>query len=449
MGFTVDKQTLDDLNLLGKFKPDSIFNVFYHTSTREGGHLLEEMFRHPLADADAINKRSAVFAYFQTKELDFPFAKERFEEVEHYLENTVHPVRPVAFFNSSLRKFLQLIAADQEYERLCSALFQSIEFFNVLNDFYSSLAQQDTHSAYEESIREVCGLLQDKQLNWILQVRGLKQGNWLKLAKYDYRLRHVCRNKIKRLLNIIYHLDVYISVAAEAKKRGFGRAVARPFAEGKNGIDLTDVFHPCLPHGIPNSIRVDHQQNVVFLTGANMAGKSTFMKSFSTALYLAHIGFPVAAKKMEFSVLDGMYTSINVPDNISKGYSHFYAEVLRVKQVAEEVASGKNLLILFDELFKGTNVKDAYDATVAVTAAFSRHRNCSYIISTHITEAGHTLKEHHGNFKFVFLPTVMNGPAPTYTYKLQEGITHDRHGMMIIQNEHILDIIKGNHTPQD
>lgn len=111
--------------------------------------------------------------------------------------------------------------------------------------------------------------------------------------------------------------------------------------------------------------------------------------------------------------------------------------------VAEEVAAGKNLVVIFDELFKGTNVKDAYDATVAVTEAFSAHSNCSYIISTHITEAGHTLREKCKNFRFVYLPTIMQGAIPTYTYRLQEGITNDRHGMMIIQNEHILDIIRG------
>ena len=64
------------------------------------------------------------------------------------------------------------------------------------------------------------------------------------------------------------------------------------------------------------------------------------------------------------------------------GYSHFYAEVLRVKFVASEVAAGKNMVIILDELFKGTNVKDAYDATVAVIEAFSIHQNCSFIIST-------------------------------------------------------------------
>src|SRR5690606_13713068 len=142
------------------------------------------------------------------------------------------------------------------------------------------------------------------------------------------------------------------------------------------------LYHPCIDKAIANSVSFDQDSNVLFLTGANMAGKSTFMKSFGTSIYLAHMGFPVAAKRMVFSVKDGLFSSINVSDNLGMGYSHFYAEVLRVKDVAVEVAKSKNLVILFDELFKGTNVKDAYDATLGVSEAFAENRNCSFIIST-------------------------------------------------------------------
>jgi DNA mismatch repair ATPase MutS len=174
-----------------------------------------------------------------------------------------------------------------------------------------------------------------------------------------------------------------------------------------------------------------------------MAGKSTFMKAFGIALYLAHLGFPVPADKMEFTPMEGMFTSINVPDDISQGYSHFYAEVMRVKNIAKEVASGKRLMVIFDELFKGTNVKDAYDGTVAITEAFSKCGKCVFIVSTHIMEAGVTLKEQTQNIQFSYLPTVVVNDRPTYTYKLTDGIADDRHGMRIINNERIIEIIKG------
>jgi DNA mismatch repair ATPase MutS len=181
--------------------------------------------------------------------------------------------------------------------------------------------------------------------------------------------------------------------------------------------------------------------NVLFLTGANMAGKSTLMKSFGIAVYLAHMGFPVAARDMEFSVREGLYSSINVPDDLSQGYSHFYAEVLRVKKVAEAVSAGRNLVVIFDELFKGTNVKDAYDATLSVTEALAAYSRCWFVISTHIIEVGETLRQRSDNLQFAYLPTVMEGTVPRYPYILEKGITNDRHGMLIIGNEGILDIL--------
>jgi DNA mismatch repair ATPase MutS len=185
---------------------------------------------------------------------------------------------------------------------------------------------------------------------------------------------------------------------------------------------------------------MNKDSNVLFLTGANMAGKSTLMKSIGINLYLAHMGFPVAVETMEFSVREGLYSSINIADNIGLGYSHFYAEVVRVKQAAEAAASGKRLLLMFDELFKGTNVKDAYDGTLAVTEGFADYRKCLFIVSTHIIEVGQTLKE-QGNIQFVYMPTVLDGPHPRYTYRLREGITEDRQGMMIIRNEGILELL--------
>ncbi|HMI01068.1 MAG TPA: hypothetical protein VK541_01225, partial [Pedobacter sp.] len=197
-----------------------------------------------------------------------------------------------------------------------------------------------------------------------------------------------------------------------------------------------------LAKGIANPVSIQKDQNLMFLTGANMAGKSTFMKAFGIAVYLAHMGFPVAARDMVFSVLDGIYSSINVADDLNMGHSHFYAEVLRVKHVAAQVAAGKNMVVLFDELFKGTNVKDAYDGTLSVTAAFAKYRNCFYIVSTHIIEVGEALKQEGLPINFAYLPTIMNGNVPRYTYLLQEGITTDRQGMTIIENEGILEMLK-------
>jgi DNA mismatch repair ATPase MutS len=261
------------------------------------------------------------------------------------------------------------------------------------------------------------------------------------LAQYDHLLKQPLHEAMEQLLSFVYEVDVYIAVSDVAHARGF--TYAKAYQAERNILHATGLYHPALKQAVGNSITMEQQKNVLFLTGANMAGKSTLMKAVGIGVYLAHMGFPVAALDMSFSVRDGLYTSINVADNISLGYSHFYAEVVRVKQVAEAVAGGKRLMIMFDELFKGTNVKDAFDGTLAVTEAFAGYTDCLFIVSTHIIEVGEELKK-LPNIHCVYMPTIMEGNYPRYTYQLQEGITEDRQGMLIIQNEGILELIESD-----
>jgi DNA mismatch repair protein MutS len=250
----------------------------------------------------------------------------------------------------------------------------------------------------------------------------------------------VLNQRLRQLCTILYELDLAIAIGDVARQRGFTWALARKAED--NAFHAANLRHPGLDNAVGNRMDFGATNNLLFLTGANMAGKSTLMKSFGIAIYLAHMGFPVAAQDMEFSVKEGLYSSINVPDDLSKGYSHFYAEVLRVKKVAEAVSAGRNLVVIFDELFKGTNVKDAYDATLSVTEALATYSRCWFVISTHIIEVGETLRQRSDNLQFAYLPTIMEGNQPVYTYRLEKGITNDRHGMLIIANEGILDNIK-------
>ncbi|MBO9632163.1 MAG: DNA mismatch repair protein, partial [Chitinophagaceae bacterium] len=97
--------------------------------------------------------------------------------------------------------------------------------------------------------------------------------------------------------------------------------------------------------------------------------------------------------------------------------------------------------VIFDEMFRGTNVKDAHDATIALTKAFCNKNGSQFIISTHIMEAGELLREQPLSIKYQYLPTVMEGNIPKYTRVLKDGITADRQGMVIIQNEGILEML--------
>ena len=440
MSFKIDKQTLTDLAIFGTGKSQSVYEIFNRTHTRGGARLLEEMFQYPLSEIDAIENRSKAIAYYMDSRVSFPFRGAIFDAIEFYLNNTDSRTQLMAQDNTLGRKVKNIMGSDTDYTWIHNGIIGCLEMLNTLADFFSS-GTEATDPSVKKANDELKTLLANEKWSWYRQEKGKKKVNYEQAVKYDKVFRFEERGKLFKMMYNIYLMDVYITVGEVARERGFVFAKALP--PEKNVLRLKGVFHPFLKKPVGNTISTDGNSNVIFLTGANMAGKSTFMKSFTIALFLAHVGFPVPAEEMEFSVRNGMFTTINLPDNLSMGYSHFYAEVLRVKKVAQHLCQTENLVVVFDELFRGTNVKDAYDATLAVTEAFAEIPDCLFMISTHIIEVGQVLKERCKNIRFVYLPTVMEGSVPRYTYQLTDGITNDRHGMIIINNEKIIEIING------
>lgn len=436
MSFIADKQTLEDLNLVNKYKADSVFNVFNKVHTAGGEKLLEHMFFHPLSTPEEISQRSRIFSYFQNKGLEFPFDAEAVSLAENYLENTAGANVVATGFGILKKQVSAAVLHDKQYADFREGLHATRKLLNAFRRFIS-LVEADSADHPFSDLRRIVHLFKDDKLSG-LAGENLETSSFIQLTRYDHLLRHTLRQELHQVLEIMYALDVYIAVGKVAAEGDFCYAV--PMAREHNLVTMEQVRHPALKNAVDNSLSFDGDSNVVFLTGANMAGKSTLMKTVGISIYLAHMGFPVAAKKMVFSVKDGIYSSINVADNLDLGHSHFYAEVLRVKRVAEELNRGQDMIVIFDELFKGTNVKDAYDATLAITSAFAGYRKCFFILSTHIIEVGAALKESK-SVRFSYLPTVMDGPVPTYPYKLEQGITTDRQGMIIIENEGILDLL--------
>jgi len=444
MHFATDQQTMDDLNILGKHGADSIYTIFNRTFTRGGAAILEEMFRYPLSDAAAINRRSGIIQYFAFAGTSFPFQSELFDLAEQYLGNTDERTRLSSEERTLSGKLTNLIGADTEYKTLYKGVTAVIEIIHDLRAFidraFIDSVGEAAKAPYQADREAIARLLGEPALEALLQEDAKRKLPYPKLAEYDVLLRFRHRDIVKRILHYIYYLDVYIAVARVALERKFAFPLALP--KDRHTLDLVGVYHPQLKNPVPNTLCITPDSNVIFLTGANMAGKSTFMKSLGIVMFLAHMGFPVPAAGMEFSVLDGIYTTINLPDNLGLGVSHFYAEVLRVKKVAKELSMSKSLFVIFDELFRGTNVKDAFEATIDITSAFAGKRSSMFVISTHIIEAGEVLEERCDSIRFHHLPTRMNENVPIYSYTLETGISADRHGMIIIKNEGILDILE-------
>lgn len=437
MDFISDKQTTDELNLLGKYQQGSVYSLFNKVKTDGGERLLETMLRNPFSDVQNINQRSTVFKHFQQAGYSFPFEQETVSVFASWLDQGGSRSLVGAVISASGKMMLSGLVRDERYGQMETGVRAAAQVIANGHTFLSAIQQPNP---YEHRIKKIQEILFDKRLKKLSLLVKAPKITLKETAYYDHLLKRTLCKEMETFLAFIFEVDVYIAVGGVAKSKGFCYATAEE--KTNNHLKLKGLKHPSLEGAVGNDLMLDSSSNILFLTGANMAGKSTLMKSIGIALYLAQAGFPVAAEQMSFSIKDGLYSSINVPDNISLGYSHFYAEVLRVKQAAVLVSQRKNMLVMFDELFKGTNVKDAYEGTLEVTKAFAGYHNCLFIISTHIIEVGEVLRQAAERVQFCYMPTVMEGSRPRYTYRLAEGITSDRQGMMIIENEGILELLK-------
>ncbi|MGN6417988.1 MAG: MutS-related protein [Pseudobacter sp.] len=436
MSFSIDRQSLDELNLMGKFRQGSVYFLFNQVKTRGGEQLLDKLFKQPLTDERLINERTAIFQFFQQAGLHFPFDPQQVTLMQEYADAGNEQGQLGSYLNVLVKKSLSSLTRDERYKTLIQGLQATIMTLKKCFAFVVELSAMQ--GPYQNRVNEIKSILETQQLMKLVETDIYKSISVKSIAEFDYLLKNKLNAAVRTVIDFISETDLNIAVGAVARAKGLTYAKALPKAA--NTLKAIDLKHPCIDHAIGNDIEMREQSNVIFLTGANMAGKSTWMKSVGIGMYLAHIGFPVAAASMEFSIREGIYSSINVADNIALGYSHFYAEVVRVKNAADATSTGRHLLLMFDELFKGTNVKDAYDGTLAVTEAFSEYVNCLFIVSTHIIEVGEALKG-RSNIQFTYMPTVMQGTVPRYTYRLEKGITEDRQGMMIIRNEGILEMI--------
>ncbi len=440
MKFEIDNQTLDDLAIFGSGSSNnSIFNLFNKTVTYGGKDKLREFFDSPLTNGMAIEERLGAICYLQDNDTGFTADKGSLDFIEHYLLQYNKPVS-VSAIRSVEKWIMYKFNGNGEYYVLERGIVYLLELLQQFAGFIKDndpaqlpLLLQQFHSTITE-------IFDNKDFKATLQLCNKARLGPMDIARADHLFRYSGYAAIKVLIDIVYQLDVFTTVASVAKKLGFSFPVVRQADEQK--LILTGIFHPLIDQPVLNDVEFNYNKNICFVTGANMAGKSTFLKSVGVCTFLSQIGFPVPATYMETSVFKGLITTINLGDNISNGNSHFYSEVLRVKHVAQKMNQSQQVLVIFDELFRGTNVKDAYDASLAIISAFSKARKSFFIISTHIVEVANELAAIE-NIDFRFMETTFDDGTPKYSYKLRNGITEERLGMWIVNNEGIVDIING------
>ena len=278
MEFVTDKQTLQDLNILGRYKNNSIFSLFNQTITNGGGRLLERMFNDPYTELQPIERRKQNIAFFEELNTALPFTEKEFDEVENYLRNSESKNRIVAAMNMSRVKFMNFIAQEKEYVILREGLEYSISLLKKLRETINLIASKSEGVPIHEKALKLQTLLERKELVEAYELEGVSPLPYKQVFRFDYIFRGLLNDEMEDMLNEIYRLDVFTAVSDVSRQRGFCYATA--LEKNKKVIDLKGVFHPAIPNAVDNDIKIEENKNVFFLTGANMAGKSTLGLNF-------------------------------------------------------------------------------------------------------------------------------------------------------------------------
>lgn len=125
-------------------------------------------------------------------------------------------------------------------------------------------------------------------------------------------------------------------------------------------INTINVAHPLLGNKAKkNNFSLSDREKVALITGSNMSGKSTFLRTIGFNMVLAYLGLPTNSDYFKCGIYN-IYTCMRTQDNLEESISSFYAEILRIKLVIEAAKSGENIFFLLDEIFKGTNSTDRH-----------------------------------------------------------------------------------------
>jgi DNA mismatch repair ATPase MutS len=187
-------------------------------------------------------------------------------------------------------------------------------------------------------------------------------------------------------------------------------------------INALDLAHPLIDenHRVPSTITMGPAPTVFIITGANMAGKSTFLRTLGVNLVLALNGAPICATKFECPVIQ-LRSGMRTADSLQDHQSYFYAELNRLKTIMDELRQGKPLLILLDEILKGTNSTDKQAGSMALVKQLLPHP-CLAMIATHDLALGDLENQYPREIKnFCFEANIENDQL-SFDYKLKPGL---------------------------
>ncbi|MES2770336.1 MAG: hypothetical protein V4596_14430 [Bdellovibrionota bacterium] len=300
---------------------------------------------------------------------------------------------------------------------------QILEKFNgikkpELSKILAVFAPENSVSSRIKKLEQVSGALGVRQ-NFI--VHGIVHLFTPWDILWTYRLDKI-RQQIKNDLPIwekaLSEIEAFLSLAmyAEANLDFCDAHVTT----GSILIDAKNLRHPLIPkdRAVGNPIVINDTEKCILITGSNMSGKSTFMRSIGVNYLLAKVGAPVAAESFNFDN-EPLYTSLSGGDSLQEGLSSFYAEVKRLKDILEATKSKKSVLFLIDEIFRGTNNRERLTGSQAYIKEIVSIGGKG-VVTSHDLELAQLEQLNIGIANYHFRETIKDSEM-SFSYEKQKG----------------------------
>jgi hypothetical protein len=195
----------------------------------------------------------------------------------------------------------------------------------------------------------------------------------------------------------------------------------------------TGLGHPLIEQqkSVLNDFSTSGKEQINLITGSNMAGKSTFLRSVGTNMVLASMGSPVCATTLTFSPWKIM-SSMRIKDNLEESTSTFYAELKKLKQIIDAVNNNEQVFILLDEILRGTNSHDRHTGSKALIKQLLQHKAIG-ILATHDLELANLAHEFPVNIHNYHFDVQVNGDELYFDYQLKRGICQSMNASILMK----------------
>ncbi|NBC06648.1 MAG: hypothetical protein GVY26_05595 [Bacteroidetes bacterium] len=311
---------------------------------------------------------------------------------------------------------------------------------------FESPLLRELHGRFDETGKEASVMIQRlsyiiRQLNvrynafaFIFNILGLWE------LQYVYRLEKWKTGMQDRLPAWFEAMAAFEALSSYANCYHNNPDWAMPTITRRMQVEAVEVGHPLLPRGkrVCNDIQLPTDGHIKLVTGSNMAGKSTFLRTVGINIVLAMAGAPACAKQLELPPLQ-VYTSMRTQDALQESTSSFYAELKRLKFIIEAVEATADhqppqlqAFFLLDEILKGTNSNDRHTGSKALIRQLIRSRG-SGIIATHDLELGELEAEAKGRIENLCIEVEIKDGKLYFDYKLRKGVSESFNATLLMQ----------------